>query len=106
MGMIWRTYTSTREDQEKADAMVYTWRDFVTKIINLVISRHQLTTKIIMVKIHSNLTYSTNDDKRDRQKQGNSAIPSVFLKLKDKFPLFQNSTLFFVAVRIKRDFII
>ena len=39
-----------------------------------------------MVNNPYNLTYSTKDDKRDRQKQGNSAIPSVFPKLKDKFP--------------------
>ena len=43
-GTIWRMSTPTREDRQKADASVYTWGrgDFVTKIINLVISRHQL----------------------------------------------------------------
>ena len=40
MVMIWRMPTPTREDWEKADATVYTWEDFVTNIINLVISRH------------------------------------------------------------------
>ena len=85
MGIIWRMSTPTREDQEEADTTVYTWRDFVTKIISLVISRHQLTMKIIMVNNPYNLTYSIKDDKRDRQKQGNSAIPRVFTKLKDKF---------------------
>ena len=49
MGMIWQISTPTREDQEKTDATIYIWGDFVTKIINLVISRHELVTKIIMV---------------------------------------------------------
>ena len=86
MGMIWRMSTPTREDREKADATVHPWGDFVTKIINLVISRHQLATKIIMVNDPYNLPYSIKDDERDRRKQGTSAIPRVFPKLKDKFP--------------------
>ena len=85
MGIIWRMSTHTREDQEQAHATVYTWKDFVTKVISLVISRHQLTTKIIMVNNPYNLTYSIKDDKRDRQKQGNLAISRVVTKLKDKF---------------------
>ena len=44
MAMIWRMSTPTREDREKADATPYCSGDFVTKIINLVISRHQLAT--------------------------------------------------------------
>ena len=76
----------TREDRKKADAKVYTWGDFVTKIINLVISRHQLATKIIIVNDPYNLSYCIRINERDRQKQGNSAIPRVFAKLKDKFP--------------------
>ena len=86
MGMIWRMSTPTREDREKADATVYTWGDLVTKSINLVISRHQLATKIIMVNDPYNLPYSLKDDERDRRKHGHSAIPRVFPKLKDKFP--------------------
>ena len=78
--------TTTREDREKAGATVYIWGDFVNKIINLVISRHQLATKIIMVNDHYNLPYSIKDNERDRRKQDNLAIPSVFPKLKDKFP--------------------
>ena len=77
MGMIWQISTPTREDQEKTDATIYIWGDFVTKIINLVISRHELVTKIIMVDDPYNLLYSIKDDNRDRQKEGNSAIPSV-----------------------------
>ena len=38
-----------------------------------------------MVSDPYNFPYSINDDKRDRQKQGNSAISRVFPKLKDKF---------------------
>ena len=67
MGMIWQISTPTREDQEKTDATIYIWGDFVTKIINLVISRHELVTKIIMVNDPYNLLYSIKDDKRDRQ---------------------------------------
>ena len=55
MGMICRMSTPTWKDWEKADATVYTWGSFVTKIINLVISRHQLATKIIMVIDPNNL---------------------------------------------------
>ena len=84
--MIWQMSTPTREDWEKDDATVYTWGDFVTKIINLVISRHQLDMKIIMVNDPYNLSYSIKDDERDRWKQGNLEIPRVFPKLKDKFP--------------------
>ena len=51
----------------------------------VVISRHGLVTKIIMVNDPNRLQYSIKDDERDRQKQGNSVIPRVFLKLKDKF---------------------
>ena len=78
--------TTTREDREKAGATVYIWGDFVIKIINLVISRHQLATKIIMVNDHYNLSYSIKDDERDGWKQDNLAIPRVFPKLIDKFP--------------------
>ena len=69
MGMIWRIATPTREDREKSDGTVYTWGDFVSKIIHIVISRHQLATKIFMVNDPYNLV-----------------IPRVFPKLKDKFP--------------------
>ena len=86
MGMIWRRSTPTQLDRQKADATVYTWEDFITKVINLVFSRHQLATKIIMVNDPYKLPYSIKDDERDRLKQGNSNIPRVFPKLKDKFP--------------------
>ena len=43
--MISENSTPTREDGQKAYATVYTWWDFVTKIVNLVIWRHQLATK-------------------------------------------------------------
>ena len=49
MIMIWRMSPPTWKNREKPDAMIYTWRDFVTQIINLVISRHHLATKIIIV---------------------------------------------------------
>ena len=79
--------TPTREEPEKVDdATVYTWGDFVTKSINLVISRQELATKIIMVNYPCNLPYSIKDDERDRRKQGNSAVPGVFPKLRDEFP--------------------
>ena len=82
--MIWENSTPTREDGQKADAAVYTWWDFVTKIDNLVISRHHLATKIIMVNDPYNLLYLIKDGERDKEKQGNSAIPRVFLKMNDK----------------------
>ena len=44
MGMIWQIFTPTREDREKTDATIYICEDFVTKIINLVIFRHELAT--------------------------------------------------------------
>ena len=85
MGMIWRMSTPTREDREKLDASVYTWGDFIRKIINVAISRHLQATKIIMVNDPYNLPYSIKDDERERRKQGCSTIPRVFPKLKDRF---------------------
>ena len=67
--------TPTQEDRENADAMV-------TKIVNLVICRHQLAKKFIMVNDLYNLLYSIKDNERDRQKQGDLAIPSVLPKLR------------------------
>ena len=64
MGMIWRMSSPTREDREKADATVYTWGDFITKIINLVIARHQLATKVIMVNNPYNLSYYIDERNR------------------------------------------
>ena len=85
MAMIWQMSTPTRKDRKKAHATIYTWEDFVTKIINVIIPRHQLVTKNIMVKYPYNFPYSIKDDERDSWKQGNSTIPRVFQKLKDKF---------------------
>ena len=62
MGMIWQMSTPTQEDLQKVDATLYTWGNFVIKIINLVISRHLLTTKIIMVNDPYNFLYSVKDD--------------------------------------------
>ena len=87
--------TPTQEDREKADATVYTSEDFVTKIINLVTSRHQLATKTITVSDPYNLLYSIKDYERDRQKQVNSAIPRELPKLKDKFPFVSEFNTFF-----------
>ena len=63
----------------------FTWEDFVTTIISLIISRHQLATKIIMVNDLYNLLHFIKDAEKDRWKQGNSTIPRVFPKLRDKF---------------------
>ena len=81
MRIIWQMSTPTGEDQEKPDAKVYTWRDFATKIISLIVSIYQIATKIIMVNNIYNLSYSIKDGKR-----GNLAISRVFPKLKEKFP--------------------
>ena len=62
MGKIWQIVTPAQEDLEKVYATVYNWGNFVTKIINLVVSRHLLTTKIIMVNDPYNFLYSIKDD--------------------------------------------
>ena len=67
MGMIWRMLTPTREDREKPDPSVYTWGDFVNKIINVIISRHLHATKIIMVNDPYDLPYSIKDDEREKK---------------------------------------
>ena len=77
MGIIWQMFTLAREDREKADITVYTCGNFVIKIIHLIISRHQLVRKMIMVSNPYNLLYSIKDDEKD-------------------FLLLQNSTLSFV----------
>ena len=89
MGMIWQMPTPTQEDREKFDTTVYAWAIFVTKIVNLDNSRHQLATKIIMVNDSYNFSYSIKDNGSHKRKQGNSAIPKVFPQLKDNFFCFR-----------------
>ena len=40
MGMIWRMATPKSEEREKTDNAPYTWDDYVTKIINIICTRH------------------------------------------------------------------
>ena len=84
MGMIWRMATPTVEDREKADGTVYTWGDYVSKIINLIISRHPDAIKLVLVNDPYNLPFSLKDDEHDRRSHGNNIIPRVFPKL-DRF---------------------
>ena len=86
MGMIWRMATPTVEDREKADGTVYTWGDYVSKIINLITSRHPDAIKLILVNDPYDLPFSLKDDEHDRRSHGKSITPRVFPKLIDRFP--------------------
>ena len=57
-----------------------------------------------MMNDPDNLLYFIKDEKRHRRKQGNSAIPRVFPKLKDKFPYLSELNAFLYFIKIKQDF--
>ena len=49
MGMIWRMATPKSEEREKTDNAPYTWDDYVTKIINIICSRHPNAVTLVLV---------------------------------------------------------
>jgi len=67
MGFIWRLSTPSTEDREKPDGTDYTWKDYVLKVFELVIKRHQSAVTIIFVNDPYDLEVSIKDSEHERR---------------------------------------
>lgn len=69
MGMIWRLASPTAEDREakRRDGDCYRWIHYLTKIHDLIISRHPRATTIILVNDRYDLSHSIKDDEHNRR---------------------------------------
>ena len=92
------------EDREKADVTLDTWGDYVSKIINHIISRHPDAIKLILVNDPYDLPFSLKDGEHDR-KMYDRSVPRDFPKLKDRFPSASyNSKIFSSVLKINVNF--
>ena len=77
-GMMWPFATPTAEDRDKGDGFPYTWDDYTSKIVSLILARHADATTIICVNDPYNKTESIKDDERDLRIQGNKATYRIY----------------------------
>ena len=85
MGTIWRMAISSSEDRQKQDSIAYKWSDYACKV-----SYHHCLPWQCRVYLCINdpcdAPYSTKDDERDLQIQGNKHVPNIDMKFDDQFP--------------------
>ena len=86
MGMVWRMATPTSEDRQKPDSTQYTWSDYVSKVVNIILARHVRADRIICVNDPYDAANSTKDNEKDLRAQGKAHIPNTYMKLDDPFP--------------------
>ncbi|MCH2406096.1 MAG: hypothetical protein MK200_07885 [Nitrosopumilus sp.] len=71
MGFIWRLSTPQKEDREKKEESLYTWRDYATKVYDTILSRHKNANKFILVNDPYNIEENIKDSEHENRKKDN-----------------------------------
>ena len=97
MWFIWRLSTPRKEDREKKEDSVYTWRDYACKVYETIISRHKHANKIILVNgpynVDENIKDCEHEKRKDKKYQGGSK--NIFIKPNGNFPQTRDFNEFF-----------
>ena len=102
MGMIWRMAIPSAEDRQTQDGTPYKWLDYVHKLSSIILARHDNAERIICVNDPYDAAYSTKDDERDLQAQGNIHVPNIYMKLGDPFPSARAFSMLLCSISNKR----
>ena len=83
--MIWRMATPSAEDWQKQDGTAYKWSDYACKVSSIILARHESAQSVVYINDPYDAPYSTKDEERDLQIQGNKHVPNIYMKFDDQF---------------------
>ncbi len=83
---MWRLSTPSSEDREKGDESVFTWRDYATKMLHLITSRHPKANIIILVNDPYDLNFTIKDCEHDRRAKYTGGSKNVYIRRNEKLP--------------------
>ena len=103
MGFIWRLSTPQKEDREKKEESLYTWRDYATKVYDTILSRHKNANKFILVNDPYNIEENIKDSEHENRKKDNyqGGSKNVIIKPDGKFPQNKEFSEFFTNKKNK-----
>ena len=105
MGFMWRLSTPQKEDREKNEDSVYTWRDYAIKMYETIISRHKNANKFILVNDPYHIEESIKDSEHEKRKENfQGGSKNVIIRPDGKFPQAREFNEFFTNKKIKSDY--
>ena len=86
MGFIWRLSTPSLEDRERSDGTSFTWRDYASKVFDVILSRHRHASQILLVNDRCDMAFSIKDSERNLRSTNPNETKNVFIRASYRFP--------------------
>ena len=86
MGFIWRLFTPLLEDRERSDGTSFTWRDYASKVFDVILNRHRHASQILFVNDRYDMAFSIKDSERNLRSTNPNGTKNLFIRASDRFP--------------------